>query len=248
MNYFPQHQPDIEQFTTPYFFFSGNANAEITYVSASVEKVLGYKPVEVYGRSVYDFLKSNDEVNQDFEACKSKRFGQNFVGEHHKLRAVLNRNGERRVLLVQTVGCKNELGQIIAVQGLAQDITRQYQVAFEMWSRLEELKALESKLSGREKEVLAMMVQGKLNKIIARELSVTERTIENVRARLKAKLQVESIAQVAAIATELKILPTIVDQLLMPMKDLLPTELLQNAQQSDLQTMTPPAMAHSSIN
>ena len=241
MNYFPKHSPDLEQFTTPYFFFSSNANAEVTYVSASVEKILGYKPAEIFGRSVYEFLSSEDEVNRDFEQCKNERFEKNFVGKNQKLRAVHDRQGQRRILSVQTVGCQNELGQVIAVQGLAQDITEQYQVAYRMWHRLEQLQSLESKLSNREKEVLEMMVQGKLNKIIARELSVTERTIENVRARLKAKLQVDSIAQVASIATELKLLPEVVNQLISPLKEIVPQELLTN-RRAELQSSPQPSM------
>ncbi len=53
----------------------------------------------------------------------------------------------------------------------------------------------ETELTNREKEVLVLVAKGKSNKEIARELTMSTRTVETHRAHLFAKLQAESLAQ-----------------------------------------------------
>ncbi len=52
-----------------------------------------------------------------------------------------------------------------------------------------------AQLSGREKEVLGLIVSGLTNKEIGRALDVSPRTVETHRANLFAKLEAESLAQ-----------------------------------------------------
>lgn len=54
-------------------------------------------------------------------------------------------------------------------------------------------------LTPREREVIARVAAGKLNKVIADELGVSMRTIEVVRARALSKLAVRSAAEVATL-------------------------------------------------
>lgn len=51
-----------------------------------------------------------------------------------------------------------------------------------------------AKLTDREREVLNHLLQGKLNKEIASELDVSQRTIEGHRARIREKMQARGIA------------------------------------------------------
>jgi FixJ family two-component response regulator len=51
-----------------------------------------------------------------------------------------------------------------------------------------------AKLTEREREVLNHLLQGKLNKEIANELDVSQRTIEGHRARIREKMQARGIA------------------------------------------------------
>ena len=53
-----------------------------------------------------------------------------------------------------------------------------------------------AQLSGREREVLGMIVAGLTNKEIGRALDLSPRTVETHRANLFAKLQAESLAQI----------------------------------------------------
>ncbi len=52
-----------------------------------------------------------------------------------------------------------------------------------------------ARLSGREHEVLARIVQGMSNKEIAREFDLSPRTVETYRANVFAKLEADSLAQ-----------------------------------------------------
>lgn len=58
-------------------------------------------------------------------------------------------------------------------------------------------------LTAREREVLEMIVTGKLNKQIAAELGAAEKTIKVHRGRVMAKLQVRSVAELVTLRAQL---------------------------------------------
>lgn len=55
-------------------------------------------------------------------------------------------------------------------------------------------------LTPRERDVLSHLVQGNPNKIIAHQLSISPRTVENHRARLMVKMQADSVAELVRMA------------------------------------------------
>ena len=68
--------------------------------------------------------------------------------------------------------------------------------------RRRELRARFDTLTPREREVLAHVLKGELNKQIAGDLDASERTIKAHRANIMAKLQVQSVAELAHLAHE----------------------------------------------
>jgi FixJ family two-component response regulator len=72
---------------------------------------------------------------------------------------------------------------------------------------LRELQNRYQNLTSREREVLAHVVSGKLNKQIAFDLNAAERTIKAHRASIMEKLQVQSVAELVRLAQELGIEP-----------------------------------------
>jgi FixJ family two-component response regulator len=66
------------------------------------------------------------------------------------------------------------------------------------------LRARFASLTPREREVFARVVAGRLNKQIAGELGVADRTIKAERAKLMAKLGVGSAAELGRLAEQLR--------------------------------------------
>ena len=57
-----------------------------------------------------------------------------------------------------------------------------------------------SALTPRERDVLRHLVEGNPNKIIAHQLSISPRTVENHRARLMVKMHADSVAELVRVA------------------------------------------------
>ncbi len=72
--------------------------------------------------------------------------------------------------------------------------------------KLKELQALLSALTARERQVLDLVVRGKLNKQIAHELGTTERTIKAHRHQVMEKMKVQSLAELVTMAERLGLL------------------------------------------
>ena len=64
-------------------------------------------------------------------------------------------------------------------------------------AKMSEILARLDKLTPRERELLEHVVAGKLNKQIACDLSITEATVKMHRARVMAKMKVQSVAELA---------------------------------------------------
>jgi RNA polymerase sigma factor (sigma-70 family) len=74
-------------------------------------------------------------------------------------------------------------------------------------ARRQEVQAKYERLTEREKEVFAHLVRGQLNKQVAADLNISERTIKQHRARIYAKLDTDSMAGLVLIAVDLGIGP-----------------------------------------
>jgi len=73
--------------------------------------------------------------------------------------------------------------------------------------RLQELKARYETLTPRERQVLALVTAGLLNKQIAVELGAAEKTIKQHRGRMMDKMSAESLADVVIMAERLGVRP-----------------------------------------
>jgi FixJ family two-component response regulator len=69
-------------------------------------------------------------------------------------------------------------------------------------ARLEALRVRFTALTPREREVLQHVVQGKLNKQIAYDLGINERTVKLHRTAIKTKLNVDSTAELTKLWME----------------------------------------------
>ncbi|MEZ5566477.1 MAG: response regulator [Gammaproteobacteria bacterium] len=70
---------------------------------------------------------------------------------------------------------------------------------------VEELRRRHDTLTPREHEVMAMVVAGNANKVIALDLKLSERTVEIHRARVMEKMQTRSVAHLVRMAMEMTV-------------------------------------------
>lgn len=91
------------------------------------------------------------------------------------------------------------------VEAITEAITRDLTVR-RLARRMEELRQRFDQLSQRERLVMQLVVEGRLNKAIARELKMTERTVERVRAIVLEKVRADSAVQMASLLTEHRLL------------------------------------------
>lgn len=80
---------------------------------------------------------------------------------------------------------------------------------FDVQAELQRRKigGLVNTLTPREKEILRWIITGKLNKQIAYELGITEKTVKVHRGRLMQKLNVSSVAELVRLAEKVSISP-----------------------------------------
>ena len=72
--------------------------------------------------------------------------------------------------------------------------------------QLNSLRALLTTLTARERQVFELVVRGKMNKQIAHELGIAERTIKAHRQRVMTKVRVQSLAELVSVAERLGVL------------------------------------------
>jgi FixJ family two-component response regulator len=70
-------------------------------------------------------------------------------------------------------------------------------------SELATLRARETALTPREREVMRLIVEGRANKVIAADLGLSERTVEVHRARVMEKMEAHSLAALVRSAVKL---------------------------------------------
>jgi RNA polymerase sigma factor (sigma-70 family) len=78
--------------------------------------------------------------------------------------------------------------------------------------KLDALRELLATLTPRERQVLDLVVQGKTNKQIGRELGATERTIKAHRHQVMEKMKVQSLAELVSLAERIGLLRTKANQ------------------------------------
>jgi len=201
--------PHAIDFVDPYFFFSSRQHCEITFASPSVRTVLGYDPQRLAGVSYTRFLWSNDALNADVEECQQMdlRGGQSV----HALRAVLDAAGNRRILMVHTTGIPEAVGgPIVRRHTIARDVTHCVQTHAQLSGKLQTLELASRRMSWQEREVADRIVAGKMNREIAEELQLSDRTIERRRAAIMKHFGAATTSEMIAKLTELQLLKTCV--------------------------------------
>ena len=110
----------------------------------------------------------------------------------------------RLAVQVMRNGALNFLEKPFRMQELLESIQEGIRLDRENWRRREEEEYAQNRfdqLKPPERQVLERVVAGKTNRMIAKELGISVRTVENRRARIMKRLQVESRTELLALAT-----------------------------------------------
>ena len=198
-------KPRMDSFTKPYFFFSNNENNEVLYASPSVESVLGFRPADLIGKPCTAIVDYAHPLNSGIRNSGGPP-SQEGLAPREGLLAVRDADGTSRILKVQSYREVDNADGARVNYAIAQDVTETYEKELELRERRARLNKAASSLSGKEPDVLFRVIDGKPNKTIARELGVTERAIERIRARLMKKFEAANAAELVKKATELRIL------------------------------------------
>lgn len=200
-------RPRATDFVDPYFFFSNREVSEVTYVSPSVKNVLGYDPESIPGLSYNQFLWEGDPINGDLEECERQdlRDGQSI----HALRSVIDAYGDRRILSVHTVGVSEYSGgPVVRRHNIARDVTESVRTHTSLMTRLQTLEEETRRMSRQERDVAERILQGKMNRDIAHELQVSDRTVERRRAAIMKHLNAATTPQLVSKLIERDLLRT----------------------------------------
>jgi FixJ family two-component response regulator len=101
----------------------------------------------------------------------------------------------RMAVEVMKAGAFDFLEKPFRTQELCEKIQEAIRLHQEIWQRLKERETVESRigaLTPAERQVMEMVVEGKTNKMIAAELDLSLRAVEDRRARMMKKLEVTS--------------------------------------------------------
>jgi two-component system response regulator FixJ len=89
-------------------------------------------------------------------------------------------------------------------RGLANDLEN-----FELEQQRSNLKLRLESLTPKEREVLDLMISGDANKVIARKLDCSIRTVENHRQKVFQKMEADSLAELVRMAVAMGIVPNL---------------------------------------
>ena len=90
-----------------------------------------------------------------------------------------------------------------------QNALDQSSAAFHEQANLQALHERHQSLTEREREVMALVVKGRLNKQVGGELGISEETVKTHRGRVMRKMQASSLAELVIIDTKLHVQDTV---------------------------------------
>ncbi|EMI52348.1 PAS domain S-box protein [Rhodopirellula sallentina] len=158
--------------------------------------MFGYEPEELVGKGIFEMIgeTSRDDLSENF---KKRADG---IAEAVEYR-VKHRDGHELWVLVSSHPLFDENGTFTGTRNVVLNITHR-KIAEELARKADVAQAKLAMLSERERDVFALVVEGLMNKVIARRLDVSEKTVERHRSNLMKKLGVRGVAELVRIAMD----------------------------------------------
>ena len=129
----------VERLRGDYIIYRHQPDGTLTYVSPSVEDVLGFKPEDVHGMNWRDHVRENNLGRDEAEQVEHDvRRGVQF---HHLVVEVKDRDGKSKLLDLQERPVFDDNGKYVFMEGIAKDITETSRIQQESQQLRDELKA-----------------------------------------------------------------------------------------------------------
>jgi FixJ family two-component response regulator len=192
--------------------FIVNANAALCVLVASVVRGAGWQALRFASASAYFAyprppMLSCLVVDTELLAGCGRDL-QTLSAEHPETPVVLTAKGPtlRTAVLAMKAGAVEFMAEPLEKALLLGAVRAAFDRSREALSRQADLHALSARyacLSLREREVMASVVAGRLNKQIAHELGITEVTVKVHRGRVMRKMQANSLPELVTLAARL---------------------------------------------
>lgn len=155
--------------------------------SAMMQLLESENAISTYRHSLASLISSEKKCAEFLRRIRSSTDAQELEIEHPATTAKSKvfRLTARRIELVGEEPC---------IDGLIQDVSRQKQAEQDAQLAAVAIAQIEM-LSPREKEVLDIVVVGLPNKVIAKRMFITEKTVEKHRSNLMKKLRMQSVPE-----------------------------------------------------
>ncbi|WP_143308080.1 LuxR C-terminal-related transcriptional regulator [Chitinophaga vietnamensis] len=186
-----------------------NSKKTVTWCNQGLAETVGYSPEEMKGMGM-EFFKHIMHPD-DFKLATVAQ--QSFNNNKRQFGGVarIRKRGEseyRWLLGLEVPFTRDENGQVVEIICAFLDLTGAIDTNAALSEALVEIlrrqnENLLNKLTAREKDVLALAVQGMNNKEIAGSLNLSRYTVETHRKNIRLKLKVRNTSELVAIARKI---------------------------------------------
>jgi len=128
----------VENLSEEYIFYSRDKSGMITYISPSVEKVLGYSPEEA-SRNYKEFL-TNHAMNKT--ALEHLELSFQGMAQPPYLNELYHRDGSTRICYNSEIPILDESNNVVAVEGIARDVTETIRTEKDLITQKERFRLL----------------------------------------------------------------------------------------------------------
>jgi PAS domain S-box-containing protein len=168
-----------------------NLDGKLLQVDENFAAMIGKQPSSLYGVNLCDLADAESAELID------QRILHRNQSETQEVR-LWHTDGHLVWLLLTCSPLLNDSKQFVGIQARALDISHRKHVEL-LTKRAAAAKAQLRRLTNRERQVLQLIVEGRMNKVIANRLDISEKTVERHRSNLMKKLNAHSVAQLVKI-------------------------------------------------
>ena len=188
----------VENLKEEYFFYSHDSDGVFKYISPSIINILGYSQKEFLGH--YSEYLTDDPINN--EVIKHTDLSIMGIQQPAYEVEIYHKNGSVKRLEVLEVPILNSKGQVIAIEGIAHDITESRNIFIDMQRKTRELEEINTamrvllKQSAEAKQELEENIQENIRDLVMPYLDRLEIQLAGQRGKTLVKVVKSNLEQI----------------------------------------------------